>query len=689
MVFTTTNNDPKRIRVAELLEPMLESASDGLLDVTVELEGISTFLFTSLTNGTWDFGMFEWTAGPSLATQVGSFDHFDPAFPTPGLLGNPYRWGTPDSSVIDGNTAAFATHAADARGTVDVGEIHSLLGQAEQILADDAVIIPLYARPLVGAVWADEVAGYKFNTTQAYHTWNMAQWYRVDDFALPPVPPRVCDFDGDGLEEVVVSSPGQSVDGKAAAGTVTVADGAHLTGPDRAHKSFHQNTPGISGATAEANDRFGTSLACGDFNGDGYADLAIGVEHEAIGSRTAAGIVHVLHGSSTGLRATNSEVWHQNTTGIIGTAEAGDRFGASLAVGDFNKDGISDLAVGVPGEAIGTKLEAGMINVIHGSTTGLTATGDSSWYQGVTGPGGTKLRGSAEAGDRFGAALAAADLNDDGHDELIASAPGEALGSLAGAGMAQVIFGAAGGLTDLDNQVWHQNTSDINGKAEAGDHFGEALVTGDFDGDTHVDVAFGVPGEAIGALAGAGMLNVIYGSTAGLVSDGDQSWHQNTGGIAGGSEAGDAFGSALASADFDGNGADDLAVGVPFEAVGTTAGAGIVHVIYGVPAAGLGTTVDDDLWRQGASGLPELGETGDHFGAALGVAHVAGAGLPDLLIGVPAEELDDEASAGLLTIVLGDATAGTVAYAELWHQGVAGFPDAVEAGDAFGSAIRP
>jgi ABC-type transport system substrate-binding protein len=52
--------------------------------------------------------------------------------------------------------------------------------EGEQILADQVVIIPLYARLVTAAVWGDEVGGFKHNPTQASHTWNMEEWYRVD-----------------------------------------------------------------------------------------------------------------------------------------------------------------------------------------------------------------------------------------------------------------------------------------------------------------------------------------------------------------------------------------------------------------------------------------------------------------------------------------------------------------------------
>src|SRR5207249_835937 len=116
--------------------------------------------------------------------------------------------------------------------------------------------------------------------------------------------------------------------------------------------------------------------------------------------------VAVLYGSGSGLTAKGDDLWTQGSRGIRGAAEAGDHFGAALAVGDFNHDGYADLAIGVPGENVGKAANAGAVAVLYGSGSGLTAKGDDLWTQGSGG-----IRGAAEAGDGFGSALAAGDFN--------------------------------------------------------------------------------------------------------------------------------------------------------------------------------------------------------------------------------------------------------------------------------------
>jgi hypothetical protein len=96
---------------------------------------------------------------------------------------------------------------------------------------------------------------------------------------------------------------------------------------------FWQGSGGVAG-TLEAFDWFGAAVSTGDFNNNGAADLAIGVPHEAIGTRFAAGAVNVLYGGSGGLTGSGSRGFWQGTGGMAGTAEADDQFGLSLINSD-------------------------------------------------------------------------------------------------------------------------------------------------------------------------------------------------------------------------------------------------------------------------------------------------------------------------------------------------------------------
>jgi hypothetical protein len=139
---------------------------------------------------------------------------------------------------------------------------------------------------------------------------------------------------------------------------------------------------------AEAGDRFGEVVARGDFNGDTYQDLAVGVPWEGLGGGAVpnAGAVEVIYGGAGGLGPAQRQFWSQDSAGVEDAAESGDFFGDSLAAGDFNGDSRADLAIGAIGEDVGSIREAGAVNVTYGSAAGLSATAipDQLWHQDST-----------------------------------------------------------------------------------------------------------------------------------------------------------------------------------------------------------------------------------------------------------------------------------------------------------------
>jgi hypothetical protein len=179
--------------------------------------------------------------------------------------------------------------------------------------------------------------------------------------------------------------------------------------------------------------------------------------------------VNVLYGSADGLAAARDQFWSQDPATVEGAAESGDALGASVAVGDVDDDGFDDLATGANGEDIGSRVDAGSVNVLFGSADGLGDEGDELWRQGGDGVG-----GAAENGDLLGSSLAAGDFDGDLMGDIAAGAPSEDIGSTTNAGAANVLYGSGSGLTGTDDQVWHQDSPDIAGNAEEGDAFANA-----------------------------------------------------------------------------------------------------------------------------------------------------------------------------------------------------------------------
>jgi hypothetical protein len=398
----------------------------------------------------------------------------------------------------------------------------------------------------------------------------------------------VCDFDGDGFDDLSVGSPGEALGPTLTrAGAVAVYFGSTAGLGTEEIQIFHQDTPGIPDA-AEHQDEFGGALACGDFEGDGFADLVVGAPREAIGSSPGAGAVTVLPGSATGLVAAGSFQLDQGQPLVTGEAGGDDEFGFALAVADFDGDGFDDLVVGAPGELA----QRGAFHVFFGSPTGL-ARGDDVYREESV------LGGQSEADDLFAFALAAGDFDGDGHADLVVGVPGEdggPAGDVPESGQFAVLQGAPGGF-DFDHpRFWTQDDILGSGTSETSDYFGLPLTVADFDRDGFDDLAIGSSGEFVtGPLDGAAV--VLVGSATGLTAERHR-------GIASGLDGwpGDAteherrFSYSLAAGDFDGDGHADLAIGAPLEDFDAQQDSGAQTVIYGALFADGFETAATDLW---------------------------------------------------------------------------------------------
>jgi hypothetical protein len=213
-----------------------------------------------------------------------------------------------------------------------------------------------------------------------------------------------------------------------------------------------------------------------DFDGDGQADLAIGVPGEDVGSDLEAGAVNVLYGSSSGLTSSGDQFWTQDSQGIEDEAEGlqddeGEAFGSTLAARDFDSDGFADLAIGVPNESIGDKFEVGAVNVIFGSSSGLTASGDQFWTRDSPG-----VEGTAIEFLHFGRTLGTGDFNGDESTDLAIGTPTDIVGDISDAGSVNVLYGSNSvGLASNNDQLWNQDSSGILDTAQEFDNFGASL----------------------------------------------------------------------------------------------------------------------------------------------------------------------------------------------------------------------
>ncbi|WP_030601635.1 FG-GAP repeat domain-containing protein [Streptomyces fulvoviolaceus] len=374
---------------------------------------------------------------------------------------------------------------------------------------------------------------------------------------------------------------------------------------------------------------------------------------------------------------------------------------------DFNGDGYEDLAVGSSSAKVNGKSGAGYVAVLFGSASGLKTSTKKVYTQASSG-----IPGTVEANDHFGFRLAAADLDEDGYTDLVVDVDNEQWkqNGIARDGSRTVLWGSRGGLTS-GTVLPALSSSPYRGGLNT-------LLTGDFDGDGHQDLAatdfvrFG-PFERTGAAAsvqkgvdfleGSRMVTAVAaGDTDGdgitdLVAltrpydrdedhnytyslfhlRGSRSGLQPSTALDGGEFSSDEpWERGLAVGDLDGDHRAETVAG----------GGNALEIIPGTadgPDATARRVVDQDTL-----GVPGADETGDGFGDAIAVGDVDGDGYGDILAGNPTEDLAGPADAGTFAVVPGGPDGPTGAGTVVLSQNSASVSGTAEARDLFGYGVH-
>jgi hypothetical protein len=455
---------------------------------------------------------------------------------------------------------------------------------------------------------------------------------------------RHVDFNHDGFDDLVVPAPGESVGSISEAGAITIMYGSAQGLTGNGSVTIDQDTPGVPDV-ARPRAEFGYTHAEGDFNGDGFTDLAVS-SVETIGATARAGAVTVFWGSAQGITTTGSVEFTGDSAGVPDAQAAFAYFGSATAAGDFDGDGHTDLAISADGAPVGSAHDAGLVTYLKGGPSGLTATGQEL-HQGVPG-----MTGTPENGDEFGFSMAAGDLDGDGRADLVIGTPSEGTATAALTGEVDIVYGQPTGLlpahtltylaphapaqeqfgvtvgvdtsvsppnifaytpkSDFSGQVWRvvpHSTTPVyllvraNG-THRDDQCGLGLAFGNFGGTAGNGMAIGCPGYIN---FDGGMVEIrLSGGVA------TRQITQETPGVPGGSELDDDMGWALETRDLNGDGWDDLVIGVPFEDVGSIVDGGDFYVVYGSPS-GL-DTLHTQVFTQETPGVPGASETNDDFG---------------------------------------------------------------------------
>lgn len=324
------------------------------------------------------------------------------------------------------------------------------------------------------------------------------------------------DVTGDGIDDLVIGAPGESIDGKAEAGAVYVAVGSEK-GLRRQVRRYTGASRGISG-DAGAGDTFGAALAVGQVNKDRYADIVIGVPGASVQGNAGAGAAVVVFGSVKA-RLKDTAILTQRRVGPDQVPEAGDRFGAAVAVIDQDDDRRADVAVGVPGEDVvvggANRADVGVVHVFEATRKPgpflprNVITLDQSMVAEAD---------DADAGDEFGATLGVGNVDRVSGEDLVISAPGESDRGAQRSGIVHVFRGPSLARATFTIQ---QDRSGVPGLHEAGDRFGSSLGVIDLNGDGAADVAVGSTAESVGDVARAGAIVLVFGARKALATAGN------------------------------------------------------------------------------------------------------------------------------------------------------------------------
>lgn len=362
--------------------------------------------------------------------------------------------------------------------------------------------------------------------------------------------------------------------------------------------------------------RWATEATCfgaeGDVNGDGYRDTVLPYSAYAAEGLTNAGAIWFIDGATGSVSIVTEE-----TYGSVGTSETGDLFGYSVGVYDADGDGCSEIAIGVPGEGS----SAGSVIVLPGASGGVDEEAAYWFSQSTRG-----IPGASESNDRFGYSIAATNRTD-GTPVLIVGIPGEDVQTdTSGAyrdgdtQIPEVVDGGAMVYIQGDTKTWlTQNSWGSTVSVEAGDQFGFALAA------TPAKVVVGNPYEDTGATNNGGIMMLTHDVNAGGIPNYTNWIDQASSYLGGAVEAGDQFGRTVAAVDYWYSGATPdtvrtkVAIGVPFEDLGTVVDAGMVSLIEGDSTNTFTSTLD--FVQGGAFG--DQPSAGDNLGTWVGLFNLA------------------------------------------------------------------
>ena len=371
-----------------------------------------------------------------------------------------------------------------------------------------------------------------------------------------------------------------------------------------------------------------------DFDGDGRQELVVALLRASPRGRSAnSGVVLVHRG------AESKPAWDVITeadAGVGGRPRDDDAFGSGLASADFDGDGGADLAIGTPGK--------GRVSVLYG-LDGRRAQFPAS------------RMGLPEGAGQYGYVLLGRDLDDDGYDDLLVSAPGEQPPQR-GTGVMQILYGGPDGLQRDRTRLISRPPGRLAG-------FGTRVRTGDVDRDGRVDLVEGAP-EGPGS---TGHATYCPGTRRGPLRCREFGGARGT--------------SSLAVADVNGDRYMDIVQGddgTPDPAIGQPPTGGEVRLWMGSRRGPRSTPV---TITQASTGVPGTEEPGDRFGAVVEAADLDSDGKAEMIVAAIGE--DD--AAGRVTVLRGGRSGYATTGHDTFGQDSRNVPGAAAPDRQFGSTL--